>query len=156
MTMDQTTANKLVTLAVLKKIVTRLDSEVRASVAMDRGDRKAAQAAGRRIGYVTMTDPADAVRVADREAFQAWVAENHPDEIVYQPSVRASFEKAMLERGCDDSGEAIPGTALVKAAPVLQVKPTPDAEAAIRQELSSTGLDFVGVLDALAVPEIEQ
>ena len=57
--MNQEHANRLLVLAVLKKIVDRLDREVRASVEMDAGDRKAAMAGGRRIGAVTMTDPGE-------------------------------------------------------------------------------------------------
>lgn len=151
----QETANKAVMLGVLKKVVARLDAEVRAEVTMDPGDRKAAFAGGKRIGYVTMTDPDAGFRVTDGEAFRAWVKAHRPDEIVTTESVRSSFEKAILDRGCDEQGESIPGIEWVQPASFLQVRPTPDAEAAIRAELAREGLSFAGVLDSLSVKEIE-
>lgn len=150
----QTTANKLVTLAVLKKIVERLTAEVKASADLDPGDRKSAKAGKQSIGYVLLTDPKEAFRVTDGRAFRAWVKEHRPDEIVTIESVNSAFEKAILERGCDEAGESIPGVELVAGAPVMQVRPTADAEAAIRAELTQTGLDFVGVLDALTPAQI--
>ncbi len=151
MTVDQTTANKLVTLAVLKRLVAALDADLRAAAVgeMDPGDRKAAKADGRSIGYALLTDPQTQNRITDREAFNQWVRDNHPDEVVTIYSVRASFESAMLERGCTPEGEAIPGIEPVTPTPVLQVKPSGDAEAAIRAELEKGGLSFAGVLDSL-------
>lgn len=144
----QALANKLVTLAVLKKMVAALDAEVREStqMALSPGDRKAAQAGGERIGYVLLTDPSGAYRVTNGDEWRAWVKEHRPDEIVTVESVRASFEKAMLARGCDDNGEPLPGVTWHSGTPVLQVKPTEDAEMRIRAELAVGGLSFTDVL----------
>lgn len=152
----QIAANQLVTLAVLKKVVDRLTGEVKAALPLGRGDRKAARAADQRIGYVLVTDPEAAFRVTDGPKFRAWVKEHRPDEIETVEAVRSSFEKAILERGCDEHGEAIPGVELVPGTPVVQVRPTPDAEAAIRAELAEAGLTFAGVLDSLAPRQIEE
>jgi hypothetical protein len=51
--------------------------------------------------------------------------------------------------GCDEQGEVIPGLTWVEPSPVLQVRPTKDAEAAIRAELASSGLSFTSVLAEL-------
>ncbi len=149
--MNQETANKIITLTVLKRMVARLDAEVRAAADMDPGDRKAGRADGRPIGYVTLTAPAAAFRVTDGEAFRAWVKATRPDEIVYVESVRSSYEKAVLETGCDQNGEAIPGVELVPGNPVMQVRPTPDAEDAIRAELAAGGLTFAAVIESLEI-----
>jgi hypothetical protein len=144
-------ANKIITLAVLKNMVTRLDGEVRTAAreSMSPGDRKAGSASGQRIGYVTLTDPEGSYRVTDGEAFRAWVREHRPEEIVAVESVRSSYEKAVLSLGCDEQGEVIPGLTWVEPLPVLQVRPTKDAEAAIRAELASSGLSFTSVLAEL-------
>jgi hypothetical protein len=153
---NQETANKLVTLAVLKKIVDRLDREVRGAVAMDPGDRKAAYASEKRIGAVTMSDPKPAFKVTDGAAFRAWVKEHRPDEIVTTEAVRSSFERAILEVGCDAAtGEAIPGVELVDGTPYVIVKAETGAESAIRHELATNGLSFAAVLDSFDPKAIE-
>lgn len=147
-------ANKVITLAVLKNMVTRLDGEVRAAAreSMTPGDRKSGSASGQRIGYVTLTDPEGSWRVSDGAAFREWVREHRPEEIVTVESVRSSYEKAVLATGCDEHGEIIPGLSWVEPSPVLQVRPTKDAEAAIRAELAASGLSFTTVLTELEQP----
>jgi hypothetical protein len=147
--MNQEHANRLLVLGVLTKIVARLDREVRAAVDMDPGDRKAAYANGRRIGAVTMTDPKPAYRVTDREAFVEWVKTNRPDEIIITYAVRSSYEKCLLDAGCDPAtGEAIPGLELVEGRPHVMVTTETGAETAIRAELATNGLSFAEVLES--------
>lgn len=146
----QALANKLVTLAVLRKMVAALDADVREStqMALTPGDRKAAQAAGERIGYVLLTDPKGSYRVTDGDAWRGWVKANRPEELITVESVRSSFEAAMLARGCDDDGELLPGVSWVAGTPVLQVKPTAEAERHIRAELADGGYSFAEVLES--------
>ena len=153
--MNQEKANQLVLVAVLKRMLNNINRDLRASVDMDRGDRKAALVDGRRIGHVLLTDPPSAFRVVDGEAFRAWVREHHPGEIVTVESVRSSYEKHVLERGCDEHGEAVPGVELVDAAPVLRVDSVPGADVLIHEALTAAGLPFAAVLDSLAPKEIE-
>lgn len=157
MTDTDALASKLVTLAVLKKMVAALDADVREStqMAMTPGDRKAALAGTARIGFVTLTAPEPAWRVTDGEAWRTWVKAHRPDEIVTTEAVRSSFEKAMLERGCDENGEALPGVSLVAGVSVVQVRPTPDAEAKIRTAIEAEGLSFAQVLDSFTPRAVE-
>ena len=100
-------ANKIITLAVLKNMVTRLDGEVRTAAreSMSPGDRKAGSASGQRIGYVTLTDPEGSYRVTDGEAFRAWVREHRPEEIVAVESVRSSYVRSLAyAKGGDTDG----------------------------------------------------
>jgi hypothetical protein len=152
---NQEKANQLVLVAVLKRMLNKIDRDLRESVEMDRGDRKAAQADGRRIGHVLLTDPQPAFRVVDGEAFRAWVREHRPEEIVTVESVRSSYEKAVLDRGCDDAGEAIPGIELVDSPPVLRVDTYPDAELVERIAGELARLSFGAVLEVLTPKEIE-
>lgn len=136
----RTLARDLLIIAALKAEVEKRESALRADAkdALDPGDRKAGFIGDAKIGAVTYTDPSGSFRVTDGEAWKAWVKANRPDEIVSSTveNVRTSFEAAMLERGCDDNGEPLPGVAWVDPTPVLQVKAAPGASEAIRAALA--------------------
>lgn len=157
MSLDQTTANRLVLIAVLRKMLARLDDEQRAAVDMDPGDRKTAVADGRRIGHVLLTDPKEVAKVDDGDVYLAWVEETHPDEIeeVVTRQVRSSFLTWSLRNAINpETGEVIPGIGFHTGKPVLTVKADEIAEEAIRAELAATGMTFAGLLDALSAPQI--
>ncbi len=148
----QDLTNKLLFLAVLKKQVAAIEADVREStqMAMQPGERQPGKAGDTRIGFVTLTDPKGAYRVTGGEKWREWVREHRPDEIVSVESVRSSFEAAMLERGCDENGEPLPGVQWVDGASIVQVRPTSGAADAIRAELDRAGLTFTQALDSFS------
>jgi hypothetical protein len=64
---------------------------------------------------ITVATTSDTMVVTDEKAFTAWVAANHPTEVVTTTSVRPAFRTVLLsgavKRGapCAADGEVIPG-----------------------------------------------
>lgn len=140
-------ADQIVTVKAAMSYLTAIETRLRdeLSQAMDPGDRKTAKARGAVIGSVTLTNPDAAWKVTDGRAWREWVKTNRPDEIVTVEAVNSAFEKAMLERGCDENGEAIPGVELVSGNPVVQVRPISDALAVIVHEYGSLGARLAAI-----------
>lgn len=159
--MNTEEANRLITIAVLKKKLAELEAELRhdAACGLDPGDKKHAKIGDHRIGQVWLTDPEPSWRVTDSARFAEWVAENAPDEIVTVTSVRASFEKAIRDQGGyinPETGEVeeVPGLALVKGSPTLTVKADAGAEQVIAAHLHEMGQTYGNTLDQIARQEI--
>lgn len=159
--MNTEQANRLITIAVLKKKLAELEAVERAAAmdGADPGDKKHAKIGDHRIGQVWLTDPEPSWRVTDAAKFAEWVAEHEPDEIVTVTSVRASFEKAIREQGgylnpATGEVEEVPGLALVKGSPSLTVKADASADQVIAAHLYETGQTYGSALDSIARQEI--
>jgi hypothetical protein len=64
---------------------------------------------GRKVGGVSLTEPKGGIVIADRSAFDAWVAETYPNEVemVTTTRVKPEFEKALLANAVVLSGGTI-------------------------------------------------
>lgn len=152
--MDNNEATRLAVLHLLQSTIKELVADAKAHPALDPGDRKSVHIGDTRIGYVTMTDPAPRWTVTDGAAFRAWVKQTRPDEIVTIETVRASFEKKILD-DIETTGEVPPGVELSTPTPVVQVRTTPDAAAVVRAELDRTGVTLSQLVDSLTRKGIE-
>lgn len=152
--MNADTATKIVLLKLLKDTVAELDRQVRADADLDRGDRKAAIIGGERVGYVTMTDPKPGWRVADGEAFRAWVRETHPSELYTVEAVRASFEKAILAQPITATGEVPPGLEWSAGNPHVTVTAVKGAADTLRGYLDREGLTLAELVDSLTTRQV--
>lgn len=62
---------------------------------------------GTNVGTISLTQPKDKFAVVDRNAFIAWVEQNHPGEVEYVPTVRPSFEKVLLEKWAESTSDGV-------------------------------------------------
>ena len=153
--MNQERANRLITIAVLKKKVAELEAAEKAAAfeESDPGDRKYGKVGeGKhavKIGTVSVTDPTASYRVVDAAAWKGWVREHHPEQIQTIEAVHAAFEKEMLAAGCDDNGEMLPGVDLVQGSPTITVRTEAHAEDAIAAHLADAGLSWGLALDQI-------
>lgn len=159
--MNTEQANRLITIAVLKKKLAELEATERAAAmdGADPGDKKHAKIGEHRIGQVWLTDPSPAWKVTNRAVFNAWVTEYHPDQIETITSVYASFEKSLRDVGGyinPETGEVepVPGMEIVPGVSTLTVKADPEAEQVIAAHLHETGQTYGSALDSIARAEI--
>lgn len=105
---------------------------------------------------ISVATTCDAVVVTDEKAFTAWVAANHPTEVVAVPSVRPSFRTALLagavKRGaaCADDGEVIPGCEFRQGGEYRSVSVKPSSGLAAR--LAFAADEIVAGRAPLALP----
>lgn len=128
------TATRLAILSALHSQVTSVYKQARAASSdhMDAGDRKSVRLGDNPLGDVIMTKGTTRAKVTNHEAFTAWVAKNHPDEIVQ--SVRKSYlDKVLADAkqhgmGVDvTTGEVIPGVEVETSEPHVAVRLADDA-----------------------------
>ncbi len=104
---------------------------------------------GANLGSVSVAAGRVSVRVVDEQAFVAWVAKNHPSELVQV--VRDSFRekvfasaKAKAEPGDSTAvgpdGEVVPGLEVVHGTPYVTTRPTAEARERMRDLLRGSGL----------------
>lgn len=104
---------------------------------------------GANLGSVSVAAGRVSVRVVDERAFVAWVAKNHPSELVQV--VRESFKekvlasaKAKAEPGDNTAvgpdGEVVPGLEVVHGTPYVTTRPTAEARERMRDLLRGSGL----------------
>jgi len=83
------------------------------------------------FGLVTVARRKPTIGVTDEQALTAWVAENHPSEIVTTVTVRDSFRRSVLERLGDghdgtvidtETGEVITWATVIEGSPYLSVR----------------------------------
>lgn len=99
--------------------------------ALDPGDRKtAALDDGTVVGSISYVKGRKSARVSNEAALTAWVAANHPDEIVQQ--IRPAYRAALLELAKTNgvaadptTGEIVPGIEFDVTDPYLSAKPDP-------------------------------
>ena len=99
---------------------------------------------GTDLGAVSITAGRVSAKVTDPAAFQQWVADRHPSELVQQ--VRESFTKKVLDQAVTAgdpvdaaTGEVIPGVEVVAGEPFLTVRPTSEARSRMRETLRTSG-----------------
>ncbi len=100
---------------------------------------------GTDLGAVSITPGRVSAKVTDAAAFQRWVSERHPSEMVQQ--VRESFTRRVLDQAAAAgdpvdaaTGEVIPGVEVSAGEPYLTVRPTAEAKARMRETLQASGL----------------
>ena len=89
---------------------------------MEPGDRLKAPDG---MGELNLSAPKGNYVVVDRAAFFHWVKTHAPHGL--RETVDATYEKAILAKGCDSNGEVPDGVEHIVGQPVLTVKPSPDA-----------------------------
>lgn len=91
---------------------------------MEPGDRLKAPDG---LGELNLSAPKGTYVVTDRAAFFHWVKTHAPHGL--RETVDATYEKAILAKGCDSNGEIPDGVEFHVGQPVLSVKPSSDARA---------------------------
>jgi|SRR5262245_20602348 len=84
---------------------------------------------GTKIATISLASGRVTMRVADRDEFQAWVAEHYPDEIETVTRVKPAFEDRLLTQaaGADmpvdiQTGALIPGVGMSHGAPYVMTR----------------------------------
>ena len=159
MSKDQLATN-LVVLRVLKDEMARVEAEARRGLkaemdVRERGVAKVPGPDGRNVpvGIVRIDKGSESWRIVDPAAFQAWVEENHPEQIEVVERVRPAFEARILKQcvatgGLADetTGEMIPGVQQVLGDPKLVVVPDDTAAQDIRDAWATGRLSMVDLL----------
>lgn len=78
------------------------------------------------LGELNLSNPQGTYVVTDRAAFFHWVKVHAPHGL--RETVDATYEKAILAKGCDSNGEIPDGVEFHVGQPVLTVKPSPEAQ----------------------------
>jgi hypothetical protein len=114
-----------------------------------------AVANGENIGRATWVEGKETLAVFDAAAFQEYVAENWPDELV--TTVNPAFQRALLaglkvvgDTVIDKAGEPVPGVALRESASYVSVKKSAEARATVEALLNGGHLRLEGI----AYPEL--
>ncbi len=100
--------------------------------------------AGEDAGTLSRTPGRTSARVTDEAAFEQWVAERYPDQMVM--SVRPGFRERLLFAAAqsgdpvDAQGELIPGVEVVTAEPYVSFRASAGAKSRMRDLLVSSGL----------------
>lgn len=146
---------KLVMLKELQTRMKKVEAEIKAEWSEDAipGDRKTAavKVDGKplKLGSVTYTNGRSGHKVTNQGEFIAWVEENYPDLIERVPTVPEWFAKNICDNGGFDveTGEEVPGVALVEGAPFASVRPDKAAGENIESLLRSGELSWNEVLE---------
>jgi hypothetical protein len=114
-----------------------------------------AVANGENIGRATWIEGKETLAVFDAAAFQEYVTDNWPDELI--TTVNPAFQKALLAglkvvggTVIDKTGEPVPGVALRESAPYVSVRKSDEARATVETLLNSGRLRLEGI----AYPEL--
>lgn len=140
----------------LKKRVSEWETEAKAALELETGERKAAKVNGAVIAYTNKIRGRRRVKISSEEGFRDWVSNRWPDEIRTESTVNAAFreklEKQALIVGTliDGDGEVCPWAEVVDGEPFLSTKLTEDAGIAISALLQSgrIGIDGIRALEA--------
>lgn len=159
-----TNSTKVAALRALKYAIALVEKQVQADVLADY-DNSGSDRWRTPFGTVTIAHPKPKVTVNDEQAFEKWVAQNHPDEIVQPPKpppeVRSSFRTAVMGMLHDADGKVIYGatgevvdwaTVTTSKEPYVSIR-GPEKDAAVER---ATAL-ITGQLDVLTkgLTEIE-
>lgn len=107
------------------------------------------------LGQVSVVRGKPAAYISDHRAFEQWVAEHHPDEIV--TSVRSSFKDRYVKllrpmpdgTACDADGVEVPFAASKTGQPYLRTVLKPEAKAAAAEQVMAQ-------VESWTLPEVEQ
>lgn len=111
------------------------------------------------VGKATKTKGRAKLVVTDDAALLAWVARNHPSEVVrsvnpaYLKSVEARAKELGVGAVIDSQGDVIPGLELVEGEPYVTVRKEKDAEQVVADLLSGGQVTLDGIDSPKALPE---
>jgi hypothetical protein len=132
------THDRLVALTAIQKVLKGLTDEARGQVldvltAAGTRNMDCTAADGTELGTTSRTKGKRTVAVTDHRALLAWVREHHPlwieEAIAAAPWARLKKELLARDAPCTDTGDVIPGLAIVDGEPGVSVRVTRDAEA---------------------------
>lgn len=139
----------------LKKRVAEWETEAKAAMSLETGERKAAKLGDTVVAYTNKVKGRKSVRVHDDMMLMAYVVENYPDEVEQVEQIRPAFKAKVLDdvqksgQLVDPSGVVWDCVEVVEGEPYLTTKLTDDAPIVIAGLLAQgrIGVDGLKALE---------